>query len=381
MFGRIYVYKLKEMLRNKYVVGWNIFFPLVLATVFYFGFGNLISDDPDNFKTINVGYVNTNQEETNFGMLLEEMSKVNDNHTKIVEVHEYSSKEEAAEAMNSEMISGFYVEDGDDISTYVLTNGYKATTLNEIVREYKNMYSVIEKVAQEHPENLQKAIDMVSNQMEIMKEHDFGTHTSPYLQYFFALIAMSSLFSSWISTAMLEGMCANMTETGKRFEVAPTNKLLAIAGCVMAGLTIQSVSNAVLVVYVQYILKINMGTPFINLVLITTLGSALGISAGVLIGSFIKNERLLVAVPLVFTMGCSFCSGLMWHQIRQIIESNCPILNRINPAALLVDCLYTRATYGKTDMYYQDILIMGCMVVGGLFVSSLFLRRRKYASI
>ncbi|MDC7279016.1 ABC transporter permease [Butyrivibrio fibrisolvens] len=381
MFGRIYVYKLKEMLRNKYVVGWNIFFPLVLATVFYFGFGNLISDDPDNFKTINVGYVNTNQEETNFGMLLEEMSKVSDNRTKIVEVHEYSSKEEAAEAMNSEMISGFYVEDGDDISTYVLTNGYKATTLNEIVREYKNMYSVIEKVAQEHPENLQKAIDMVSNQMEIMKEHDFGTNTSPYLQYFFALIAMSSLFSSWISTAMLEGMCANMTETGKRFEVAPTNKLLAIAGCVMAGLTIQSVSNAVLVVYVQYILKINMGAPFINLVLITTLGSALGISAGVLIGSFIKNERLLVAVPLVFTMGCSFCSGLMWHQIRQIIESNCPILNRINPAALLVDCLYTRATYGKTDMYYQDILIMGCMVVGGLFVSSLFLRRRKYASI
>ena len=30
------------MLRNRYVVGWNIFFPLVLATVFYFGFGNHI---------------------------------------------------------------------------------------------------------------------------------------------------------------------------------------------------------------------------------------------------------------------------------------------------------------------------------------------------
>ena len=150
MFGRIYVYKLKEMLRNKYVVGWNIFFPLVLATVFYFGFGNLISDDPDNFKTIDVGYVNANLEETNFGMLLEEMSKTSDDRTKIVEVHEYSSKDEATDAMNSEEISGFYVEDGDDISTYVRTNGYKATTLNEIVREYENKYSVIEKVAANH---------------------------------------------------------------------------------------------------------------------------------------------------------------------------------------------------------------------------------------
>ncbi len=61
MFGRIYVYKLKEIIRNVYVVGWNVIFPIVLATAFYLGFGNLISDDPDSFKTINVGYVNTNQ--------------------------------------------------------------------------------------------------------------------------------------------------------------------------------------------------------------------------------------------------------------------------------------------------------------------------------
>ena len=381
MLGRIYVYKLKEMLRNRYVVGWNIFFPLVLATVFYLGFGNLISDDPDNFKTIEVGYVNTNQEESNFGKLLEELSKESDDEVQVLNLHQYSSKDAAVEAMNNEEVSGFYIEKDDSIETIIPKNGYESTTLNQIVREYENRYAVIEQVAKEHPENLQTAIDLASGELKVMKEHDFGNNTSPYLQYFFALIAMASLFSSWISTAMLEGMCANMTERGKRFECAPTSKLLAIAGCVLAGLSIQSVSNAVLVVYVQYVLKINLGAPFFNMILITTLGSALGISAGVLIGSFVKNERLLITIPLVFTMGCSFCSGLMWHQIRQVIESNCPILNKINPAALLVDCLYTRATYGKTDLYYQDIVIMSCMVIGCLVVSSIFLRRRNYGSL
>lgn len=381
MFGRIYVYKLKECLRNRYIVGWNYLFPLVLATVFYLGFGNMINDDPENFKTINVGYVNTNQEESEFATLLDELSKENEDHIQVLNVVEYGSKDAAVEAMNSEEIKGIYLEKKDKVETIIPKNGYAATTLNQIVREYENKYSVIEKVASEHPENLQKAIDMVTSDLEVMKEHDFGNNTSPYLQYFFALIAMSSLFSSWISTAMLEGMCANMTECGKRFECAPTSKLMAVAACVLAGLTIQSVSNAIVVLYVQYILKINMGAPLLNLILITILGSALGISAGVLIGSFIKNERLLVAVPLVFTMGCSFCSGLMWHQIRQVIESNCPILNRINPAALLVDCLYTRATYGKTQIYYQDILIMSCMVVGSLIISSLLLRRRNYVSV
>ena len=110
MFIRMFFYKIKEISRNRTLLGWNLVFPLVLATAFFLGFGNLISDDPDNFKTIDVGYVNTNQEETNFGTLLEEISKASDNHTKIVEVHEYSSKDEATDAMNSEEISGFYVE-------------------------------------------------------------------------------------------------------------------------------------------------------------------------------------------------------------------------------------------------------------------------------
>ncbi len=381
MFGRIFIYKFKEITRNRYVVGWNLLFPIVLATVFYLGFGNLIKDDPDNFNTIEAGYVNTNQSDSNFKQVLDELTKETDEHIAILSLHEYESKDDAIEAMNSDEISGFYMESNDEIETIVPKNGYQATTLNQVVREYQNKKEVIEKIAMEHPENLQVAFDMATKDLSVMKEYDFGNNTSPYIQYFFALIAMSSLFSSWISTAILEGICANMTEQGKRFECSPTSKLMAILAGILAALVLQSVSNAVVVVYVQEVLKISFGAPLWNIILLTTLGSGLGVSAGVLMGSFIKNARLLIVVPLAFTMTCSFFSGLMWHQIRQYIESFCPVLNKINPASLLVDCLYTRATYGKTISYYQDIIIMACMIVASLLVSALLLRRRRYVSL
>ena len=380
MFGRIFVYKFKEIIRNRYMVGWNCIFPIVLATVFYLGFGNLIKDDPDNFNTIETGYVNAEQQESSFEELLTELTKETDE-VAVLSLHNYDSKEKAIAAMNEGEISGFYVEKDDEIETIVPKNGYESTTLNQIVRAYENKRVVIENIAEDHPENIMTAVDMVKENLSIMKEHDFGTNTSPYLQYFFALIAMASLFSSWISTAILEGICANMTEQGKRFECSPTSKLMAIVAGICAALVMQAAANAAVVIYVEKVLKISLGAPLGNIIAITTLGSGLGVSAGVLMGSFIKNAKLLIVVPLCFTMTCSFFSGLMWHQIRQYVESFCPLLNKINPASLLVDCLYTRATYGKTDMYYQDIMIMSCMIIGCLIISAIFLRRRKYVSL
>lgn len=382
MFGRMFIYKLKELVRNRFLIGWNFLFPLVLATAFYLGFGNMIKDDPDSFKAIDVGYVNIAGEETNFHKVIGELSVETGDHADILNVSEYTSEEEAMKDLKGEGgIYGIYVDDGNEIKTIVPFNGYRATALNQIVREYENKITLIGNISKDHPENLDTALELVTKDMNIAKEYDFGSGISLYLQYFFALIAMASLFGSWISTEMVEGMCANHTENGKRFECAPVSKLMSIASGVLAGASMQAVSNAIVVIYIEYVLKIKFGIPLWNVILITTLGSGLGISMGVLIGALVKNKRLFDIIPIVFSMTCSFCSGLMWDQIRQMIQANAPILNKINPAALLVDCLYTRATYGTIDVYYQDIGIMSIMIIGALTISAVLLRRRRYVSL
>ncbi|MCR4841904.1 MAG: ABC transporter permease [Eubacterium sp.] len=382
----MFLYKLKELSRVRWLIGWTFLFPLVLATAFYLGFGNLISDDPMNFSTIDVGYVNQNPEESTdtastFSAVLDELGEETDDHTKVLNVTVYETVEEATAALNDETIEGYYVEESDDISVFLAKNDVTSTTLTQILKEYKNYEMTIEQVAQDHPEAIESAVDTISENLEFLTGHDFGSGVSAYMQYFFALLAMASLYASWISTTLLQGMCANLSEGGKRFECAPVSKVTSIMAGTLAGTVLQTFSNAVVVCYIEYVLGLTFGAPLWNVILITTLGSALGIAAGNFIGALFKSSTLLTAVPLVFAMVCSFLSGLMVGNIKQIIEYNCPIVNRLNPAAVFTDCLYVLSTYGRTQAYYNDIVIMCVTIVTLLLLSALLLRRRNYDSI
>ena len=381
MFIRTFTYSLKNLSRKYWLVGWNFLFPLVLATAFFLGFGNLIKEDPDTFQTLEVGYVNELSESAGFDQVLSELSKENNEGTTVLNLHNYSSKKAAVDDMNNGVIKGFYLETADGIETVITSNGYDSTIMNEIVREYNNYTDVITQIAKDHPERVADAMEAISSGNSFISEHNFGNDTSQYIQYFYALLAMTSLFSSWISTAVLSGMCANMSEMGKRVECAPVPKLTSITAGLLAGVILQIVSNVIVVIYIQYVLGINLGVPMGTMIILCTIGSGLGISVGTLMGSIIKNERLLITVPLFFTMLCSFFSGLMWGQIKQIIQYHCPILNKINPASLLTNAMYVRSTYGVTAEFHQDILIMCSMIVACIIVSTLFLRRRRYVSL
>ena len=190
MFIRMFFYKIKEISRNRTLLGWNLVFPLVLATAFFLGFGNMIKDDPDTFKTIEVGYVNTDEENSPFSQVLTSLSKKNDG-IQVLEVHKFSDVEDAKTALDGDEVEGIYIEENGSVETIVPANGLVSTTLNQIVREYENGKAVIETIAKDHPENVMNAVKMMEINKSVLKEYDFGTNTSPYLQYYFALICTS----------------------------------------------------------------------------------------------------------------------------------------------------------------------------------------------
>ena len=99
---------------------------------------------------------------------------------------------------------------------------------------------------------------------------------------------------------------------------------------------------------------------------------------GVLCG---KKEVLKVAVPLTFSMVCSFFGGLMYSGMKQVVETKAPVFNRINPAALISDSFYAVNNYGAGARFYTDCLYMLIISFIFLAVSVFFLRRRNYASI
>jgi len=388
MFGRIFVYKLKELLRMRWIIGWNFLFPIVLASAFALGFGNLIKDDPRNFHTIEAGYVSElfgcskgASSESAFLQVLEELSSKNKHDTAILRLHRYACESDARNALSANEISGYFLEDDKGIHTTVPSNGITSTTLLFIVKEYNSSKETLENIASDHPEALSDGLNTLKGDTVFLSRHDFGKHSSPYLQYFYALLAMASLFGSWISTSMLTGMCANMSECGKRFECAPVRKLEAITAGTLAGVCIQASADALAVLYIQYVLRIDLNAPLGYVILVTTLGSAVGISAGNVFGAVFKNLLLLTAIPVCYSMICSICSGLMDGSIRQLIEYWAPFFNRINPSATITDALYNIGYYGATRAFFIDLLILGIFVVLNLFISGLILRRRNYAHI
>ncbi|WP_031557946.1 ABC transporter permease [Lachnospira multipara] len=381
MFFRFFSYSLKQLVRMRWLVGWNFLFPLVLASAFYLGFGNMIKDDPNRLDTIEVAYVAGDGINSNFLSVINELSKETEDHNKILDITSFDSLDEAKDALNKNNIDGIYYQHDDTIEVIVSENGLNSTSLSQIVKSYQNYQASFEKILSEKPEEINTLMANMESNQSFIKKHDFNTGVSQYMQFFYALLAMSSLFGSWISTAIMTNLCANLSESGKRFEIAPGHKLKAIFAGILAGTILQALSNAVVICYVEYVLGLHWGAPICMVIAITILASALGISVGTLIGSIFKNQLALSMVPLAFTMTCSFFSGLMMGGIQQIIQNFCPLLNKINPATVFTDSLYQLACYGKTSAYYEDLCIMVLMIGLCLAISVLILRRRNYDSI
>ena len=349
MFLHIFCYQLKNLFRKKYIIGWNLLFPLVLATAFYIGFGHMVTKDPNAFQTIAAGYAEVQSvsgipeegtESGNAKIFLKILEQLQTEGGKnMIDLTRYHSEKEAREALLDGQIEGYYLNEGGTLSLHIREEGVNSTILSQILKQYRSACTMAEQVAEDHPSRLLQMIAGLSVNRGYLEEYTPGRQISPYLQFFFALLAMSSMYASWIATAMMESMCAN------------------------------------------YVLRISFQAPFPEIMMIMGLGSAVGIGFGILFGTLFQGEALRVAIPLTFSMVSSFLSGLMMGQMKQLVENAVPVLNRINPAAVFTDSLYVLASYGKNRQYWLDVLSMVGMVIVTLSISAVILRRRRYASI
>jgi len=92
---------------------------------------------------------------------------------------------------------------------------------------------------------------------------------------------------------------------------------------------------------------------------------------------WIKKESILVAISLT---GCAL-SGLMYGDMKVIIAEKMPIINKINPAAVISDSYYCLNMFGTNGRYAETIIYMlgiSIVLVGlGLIMG----RRNHYDSI
>lgn len=301
----------------------------------------------------------------------------------LFDVKTYHTKEEADLALKNDEIEG-YIRMDDGYLLTVKDSGYKSSLIKTFLDQYIQSQELIQSVATDHPEQLQSiASGLLGQTTEVTEDIPLkGQDKSPYTQYFFALLAMTCLISS--SLGLSDGMKlqADLSKVGARRNVAPTKKMTQVLCDFTASFLLYCVMASIVLAICILVFKQDFGSNTPLILLATWTGSFVGLSAGMMIavitkGTKAKKEGLSVA----FFMGSSFLGGLQWGDITYYLEKSCPIVNRINPATLIVGAYKSLAVFGDTGQYAVNLVSL--LGIGILFlgISIITLRRSKYASL
>lgn len=380
MFWHLYKYYFKASIRNKSAIFWCFAFPLILATLFYFGFGNLLNHS-EELKAVPVAIVETKAAKgaEGFKQAAAELSKKGEDQLLKVQ---YTSLKKAEKLLQEGKIDGFYTL-GDNVRLTVKENGINQTILKEVSDQYIQMNNMVQQTIKEHPEGMEKLVKAMSQNMVENQQISLGNEDANMMvQYFYALLAMVCLYGGFLGLQSALHAQANLSDIAARKAVSPAEKLKSTAADFLVGVTVQFLAFLVAIGYMWLVLKIDLGSQAGFILLAGFFGCFTGVSIGLFIGSIGRMSRdtksgLNIGISMFFC----FFSGLMVGNMKDIVEKHVPIFNRINPAALITDCFYSLNIYDDLSVYFRScislIIISVLLCLGSFFM----MRRKKYASI
>ncbi len=381
MFFHIFFYRLKSLIREREISFWIFLFPLCLATFFSLAFGD-ISSKTEDFQTIPVAVVleNTPEEEP-FLAMMNSLSDSSENEVPFFKPT-YTTLKKGTALLNKKSVEGIIILEKGIPKLNAQKNGVKATMIKTVLDRYVQNLDVAMH-AGGNPQALETIFSNTNNSEITIKDHKLTNGTiDNTTDFFYALIAMACLFGSFSGQYCATQMKANLSEIGKRKTLAAAHRLTIILADTFAVLCLHALSNIVLLIYMMFVLKINLGVTFLQALIVSMVGSLIGINVGSLVGSIPKiSENARIGINVVFSLVSSFFSGLMIEGIKVVIEEHVPLLNRLNPATLISNALYSLNIYDNYDKFYANIITMVIMSIVLCVVSFIISRRESYDSL
>ena len=370
-------YDIIKKLRNFSIIFWPLVFPLILGTLFYFGFGSMEEMD---FETIPVAVVATDEStEDIFAEYLDSMENAEDSQL----IKQFPmTEDEALTALEAKEVDGIFYT-GNSPSLSVNSSGLEQSILQTLLESFENGKQTMMNIAEKHPEGMEAALEQMNNYESLVKQVSLGGKTTNTIAtFFYALIAMACMYGAFSGFGSAIWMQANLTSLAARRCVTPTHKLKLIFSEIMSSFILHFINLVILLVYLKYILKMDFHGELGSMLLVVLVGCMIGVCMGMFIGSIGKmGEAAKIGMIIGISMTCSFLAGLMDGSMKDTVERTFPIINRINPAALITDALYCINVYDDPARLTRNLitlLIICAIFFGGSF---LLIRRERYDSI
>ena len=370
-------YTFLSMIRTKEVIFWSLVFPLVLTTFMYLAFGK-INEVTENLETIDVAVVESVQNEM-FDKILVEVSN---GESPLLNPMKMNSQD-AVSALDGKEVDGIIHVD-DTISLSVRENGLIATILSSFVDRYLQNEATLTQIAKNNPLALNSAIEALSDDTSYFKEEKLTDgNTDNLSNYFYAVFAMSCLFASFTGISSMFSIQGNLSPLGQRRCVAPTKKLHVVLTLFLTNEIVQFAIELITFAYMSLVLGLDLSNKYPALFLLLFVASSFGLTMGMFIGSLKKpvTEGAKMGIGVAISMALSVMADLCVSGLMNTIEHTVPIINRLNPSALISDSFYALNTYSDYSRYTSNMVNLSAMTLILFTLTILTVRRNRYASI
>lgn len=387
MFIHNFKYMLKTLFRNKMLIFWTFMFPIILGTFFKMAFSNI--EKSEKLDVIDIAFVGA-REDSFYAKAFKGLSEGDDRlfNTKFL------VEDEAKKLLDSKKISGYVLCSDDELEIVVYNSGINETVLKSVVDEIVETKMIIEnKIKQEITNNpnlggdIEDLQQLVQEKVEKLKSENFikdisNKNISYTMIEYYTLIAMTCLYGGILGMTVMNKSLANMSEIGKRISITPLKKSVIVVSGTLAAYFVQLIGLGLLFIYTIFVLKVQYGNNLSLIILLSVLGSFVGLVMGVFIASVSKvNENTKLGIIIAVTMLGCFFSGMMGITMKYVVDKNMPLINKINPANMITDGFYSLYYYSTLDRYMFNILSLGVLALVLLSISIVFLRREAYDSI
>lgn len=350
---------------------WSLVFPIILAIFFKLALGNI--DQKTKFSVIPVAVNQELLEDKNFNYFMEELEK-----EEIFKIKKVTASYDFSQEDDKEIIA--YIKNEDQVA--FKSSGALESIVQIILERYEQQKSMILTILKENPQaNIMEIIDAKSKARNHVEESSQGD-MNLINTFFYTLIGMQLMYGYSWGLFVSYQYEANLSTTAKRNAMAPIKKSVSLFASVCVAFLINFIIVILTMLMISLVLKVDFSDEWGALLLLTLIGSATGVFFGMLLGVSTKaNIGVKTGLGIGITMFLSYLAGMMDAGVKISIQESMPIVNQLNPVALITDAIYALYYYPTKERFYGNILSLSLLTLVFFIVTLLLMRRRQYDSL
>ncbi|RPA58451.1 ABC transporter permease [Aerococcus agrisoli] len=417
MFRHSLFYQLKIMLRNRQGLLWGMLFPLAYGLIYMFSFQGMTQETTE-FEPIPVAIVfdGDQAQEDSIKELLGNIGEFTTvKNEEVVIPENYINGERASENFpllfveaETEDAASQYLNDGiidqaispqvDDQGqlnfsfdvTPAAANSINASIVYAILSYFAsntNAFTLLYDGVASLPDPTEAMAEMelkLSN-LDLQQDHIVASSrtpgVSPWSNYYYVCLAYVCIYFMALGINLIIENEAKYGVYALRETVSPSKKFTRF----FATFFLWEIA-ALLVVYLLLIIfnlnGVPLGQESGRIIALMTLGTTTGLLLGTALAATFKvSEGLLNVITTIVPLVLAAMSGMMSYELKLWVIDHVPVLNKLNPVALINDAFYYLNNYPTYQQFNQNMSMLVVLALACFIITLVGIRRTDYESL